>query len=85
MEILNEIVDEDNKHKSINNNSSSLQTSNFHTDSSLTPSKKVCGEQSTSTSTSMTTSSTTTKQRTYMLTTELLMSKVEVTIAKFLL
>ena len=40
MEILNEIVDEDNKQKSINNNSSSLQTSNFHTDSSLTPSKK---------------------------------------------
>ena len=58
MEILNEIVDKDNKRKLITNNSSSLQTSNFHTDSSLTPPKKVCGEQSMSTSTSITTSST---------------------------
>ena len=61
MEMLNEIVDENNKRKTIDNNSSILQTSNFNTDSSFIPPQKICGEKSTSTSTSITTSSTMTK------------------------
>ena len=58
---MNEIVDENNQEKLINNNTSSvLQTVNLDTDSSDTPPKKMSSEQLTSPSTSVTTTSTTT-------------------------
>ena len=63
IEILNEIVDEKNKQKSINNNNSSVsQTANLDTDSSHTHPEKMSSEQSMSpsTSVSVTTTSTTT-------------------------
>ena len=61
IEILNEIVDENNEQKSINNNNSSVsQTVNLDTDSSHTPPIKMSSEESTSPSTSVTTTSTTT-------------------------
>ena len=61
IEIVNEIVDENNQEKLINNNTSSvLQTANLDTDSSDTPPKKMSSEQLTSPSTSVTTTSTTT-------------------------
>ena len=58
---MNEILDENNEEKVINNNTSSvLQTLNLDTDSSYTPPKKISSEQSMSPSTSVTTTSTTT-------------------------
>ena len=58
---MNEIVDENNQHKLINNNTLSvLQTVNLDTDSSHTPPEKMSSEQSTSPRTSVTTTSTTT-------------------------
>ena len=58
---MNEIVDENNEQKLINNNTSSVsQTANLDTDSSHTPPKKMSSEQSTSPTTSVTTTSTTT-------------------------
>ena len=58
---MNEILDENNQEKLINNNTSSVsQTLNLDTDSSYTPPKYISSEQSTSPSTSVTTTSTTT-------------------------
>ena len=58
---MNQILDENNQEKLINNNTSSVsQIPKLDTESSYTPPKNISSEQSTSPSTSITTTSTTT-------------------------
>ena len=58
---MNQILDENNQEKLINNNTSSVsQIPKLDTHSSYTPPKNISSEQSTSPSTSVTTTSTTT-------------------------
>ena len=61
IEIVNQILDENNQEKLINNNTSSvLQIPKMDTNSLYTPPKNISSEQSTSSSTSVTTTSITT-------------------------